>query len=296
MTARPPFVPYPPIGRHGVIGDRRTAALVAADGAIDWLCLPTYDGPPVFGALLDPPNGGFWRVGPASPAFGRQRYLDASAVLVTTWTTDAWELELTDAMAWPWDDRDAAHGGPDGRVLLRRLRCLRGETAAVVDLRPRNDFGPPGAIARTPDGAALDVGGRVLTLWTSRPATTSAAGVSLGLDLSRGDEVWSVLASGEEDPRPWTEARAEAALAETARYWHDWTGALACAGPRHDRVRRSATTIHLLSYAPTGSPVAAPTTSLPERLGGDRNWDYRYAWVRDAALSVTTLSRLGDLD
>ncbi|MBA3415938.1 MAG: glycoside hydrolase family 15 protein [Chloroflexia bacterium] len=298
--AGPSFVPYPPIGRHGVVGDRRTAALVAADGTVDWLCLPIYDGPPVCGALLDPENGGYWRIGPASPALGRQRYLDESAVLVTTWTTAAGELELTDAMAWPWDDRDAAHGGPDGRVLIRRLRCRHGEAAAVADLRPRHDFGAAGGIARTNDGVVLDVGGRALTFWTSRlaQAAIGTAGVSLALELAEGDEVWSVLAFGEEERRPWTAARAAAALAETERFWHDWTGSLDLtgAGPRRDRVRRSATTIHLLSYAPTGSPVAAPTTSLPERRGGDRNWDYRYAWVRDAALSVTTLSRLGDLD
>ncbi len=113
-----PFVPYPPVERHGVVGDRRTAALVAADGTVGWLCLPCYDSPPVFGALLDTTRGGFWRLGPALPSLGRQRYLDRSAALITTWTNPVTggELELLDVMAWPWDDRTGDEGGrTDGR-------------------------------------------------------------------------------------------------------------------------------------------------------------------------------------
>jgi len=122
---------------------------------------------------------------------------------------------------------------------------------------------------------------------------TKRYGSTTAVELARGDEVWFVLAWGEEARRPWTVARAVVALEETIAYWRDWTAALVSDGPWSDRVRRSAATIHLLSYAPTGSPVAAPTTSLPERVGGDRNWDYRYSWVRDSSLSVSTLSRLG---
>ena len=294
MTDRESFLPYPPIGRHGVIGDRRTAALVAADGTLDWLCLPIYDGSPVFGALLDARRGGFWRAGPAVPTQGGQRYLGASAALVTSWMADAWELELTDAMAWPWDDRSAEHGGRDGRVLLRRLRCIRGEVEAVFDARPRHDFGAPSSIVPVPGGAAIEVGGRALTLWTSRPAAVRPDAVAVAMNLGQGEEAWSVLACGEDEQCPWTPERATAALEETLRYWRDWAGGLTYDGPRGDWVRRAAVTIHLLSYAPTGSPVAAPTTSLPERIGGDLNWDYRYAWVRDASLSVAILSRLGN--
>jgi GH15 family glucan-1,4-alpha-glucosidase len=128
-----PFLAYPLIGQHGVIGDRRTAALVAADGTIDWLCLPCYDGDPVFGSLLDAERGGYWRVGPAELIVGQQRYRSESRVLLTTWRTATWELELTDVMAWPWDDRDPAHGGDSTRLLIRHLRCLLGEVRAVSD-------------------------------------------------------------------------------------------------------------------------------------------------------------------
>ncbi len=290
------FIPYPPIGRHGVIGDRRTAALVAADGTLNWLCLPCFDGAPIFGALLDSEQGGFWRTGPEQPALGQQRYLGVSAALVTSWSTDVGSLELTDVMTWPWDNRRVEEGGPDGRVVLRRLRCERGEARAVIDIQPRHDFGAPSHLVASPGGATTVVDGRELTFWVSQPATVHPDRLSAVVDLRSGDEIWSVLAWGEERPRPWTIERAAANFEDTIRYWNDWSERLHPPddGLPLEQVRRSATTIHLLSYAPTGSPVAAPTTSLPERIGGDRNWDYRYSWVRDAALSVAILSRLGE--
>jgi GH15 family glucan-1,4-alpha-glucosidase len=293
MTGVSSFIPNPPIARHGVIGDRRTAALVAADGTIPWLCLPCYDGVPIFGALLDVERGGFWRMGPQQPALGRQRYLGETSVLVTNWETDTGILTLTDAMAWPWDNRRADQGGRDGRVVLRRLRCEQGEVQAVVVFQPRRDFNQAPSIVAGPEGAITVVDGRPLTLWTSQPSTVLPEAVSASVNLVPGVEVWSVLAWGEERPRPWTIERAAATLEETIQYWGKWSGRSRGDGLPLQQVQRSATTIHLLSYAPTGSPVAAPTTSLPERIGGDRNWDYRYSWVRDAALSVAILSRLG---
>ena len=137
MTEPLAFIPFPPIERHGVIGDRRTAALVAADGTVDSLCLPDYDGTPIFGALLDAGRGGFWRQGPAESVFGRQRYVDDSAVLVTTWETDGGELELTDALDWPGDERPA--GEEKRRVTSGRPGC-----ASPPAARPR----PPGAPGR----------------------------------------------------------------------------------------------------------------------------------------------------
>lgn len=293
MSGASSFIAQLPIGQHGVIGDRRTAELIATDGTISWLCLPCYDGVPIFGALLDVERGGFWRIGPEHHVLGRQQYLGETAVLVTSWEMATGTLTLTDAMAWPWDDRGAEHGGPNGRVVLRRLRCEQGEARAVIDCRPRPDFDQVPSIAAGPAGAMTAVAGRDLTLWISQPAAVLPDRVRCTRTLHAGDEVWSVLAWGEERPRPWTMARAAATLDETIRYWNDWSGRLVGDHSPFDQVQRSATTIHLLSYALTGSPVAAPTTSLPERIGGDLNWDYRYAWVRDAALSVTILSRLG---
>ncbi|MDP9350451.1 MAG: glycoside hydrolase family 15 protein [Chloroflexota bacterium] len=286
-----PIVAYPPIEEHGVIGDRRTAALVAGDGALGWMCLPDYDGSVVFGALLDAGRGGHWRLGPALPALGRQRYLENSAVLITSWSTDDWELELTDAMLWPQDKR--AERDDESRAVLRRLRCVRGEADCVLALQPRDNFG--GAASCTPRdrGLSLRVGDHTLGLWTSSPVEAGSDGAHSTFRLREGEEAWAVLALGEA-PGAWTIDLARSALWETSEYWLGWLGGLTYTGPRGDRVRCSAMAVHLLSYAPAGSLVAAPTTSLPERIGGDLNWDYRFAWVRDASLSLAVLSLLGD--
>jgi len=280
------------IGRHGVIGDRRTAALVGADGALVWLCLPDYDDAPVFGGLLDGERGGAWHFGPEGGALGRQRYRDDSAVLATSWEGDGFALELTDAMAWPWDDRGPADGGGDARAVIRRLHCLRGEAPCRLRVEARDDFDRPAAVARRPGGASLRLGPTGLDLWTTQPPAIVDGLVEAAFTLRAGEEAWAVLATGA--CGEWSAARAGDELARTERYWRGWSAGLAYDGPRRDQVCRSALTIHLLSFAPTGSPVAAPTTSLPERIGGDRNWDYRYAWVRDASLSLGILSRLGE--
>ena len=196
MTEQLPFIPYPPIEKHGTIGDRRTAALVAADGTLDWLCLPDYDGESLFAALLDAKEGRFWRFGPRIASLGQQRYLGERAALVTTWTTPSSRLELTDIMAWPQDKRPDAL--QESRVVLRRLRCVRGECECRLSLYPRANFRRAASVMQ----------------------------VSGGLELRN----------------------------------------LTYAGPRRKQARRSAMVLHLLNDAPDGSLVAAPTTSLPERL------------------------------
>ncbi len=290
---RHPFVPYPPIEKHGVVGDRRTAALVAADGTVDWLCLPDYDGATLFGALLDSQRGGYWRFGPEETALGRQEYEDDTAVLRTLWTEPGYDLELTDAMALPEDERP--EGKEDERVLLRRLRCMRGEASCLLDIRPRADFSDEVEVTPTDTGLRIRSGGHILDLWVSRPVQPDSVGASATFDLREGEEVWAVLSLGGQ-PEPWTVERAEGALRAVREFWEDRLGSLACSGLRSEKVRRSALAIYLLGYAPTGSVVAAPTTSLPERVGGHRNYDYRYAWVRDASLSMANLALLGDTD
>jgi GH15 family glucan-1,4-alpha-glucosidase len=288
------FLTYPPVGHHGVVGDRRTAALVAADGTIDWFCLPCYDGDPVFGCLLDAERGGYWRVGPADVIAGRQRYRPESRVLLTTWRSATWALELADLMAWPWDHRDAAHGGETTRLLIRHLRCLQGEVRVVSDFQPRLNFGEAPPFVSMPDGVTIGLGASVGRLWVSRASDENDGRMTL--DLRVGEELWFVFVIADQaDEQPWTVERAALAVAETDRYWREWTIGLDHQELGGERMRRSAATLHLLSFAPTGSPVAAPTTSLPERIGGDRNWDYRYAWVRDASLSISMLSRIGQL-
>jgi len=162
------FMPYPPIEQHGVIGDRRTAALVAADGTLDWLCLPDYDGAPSFGALLDARRGGFWRMGPVEVIPGQQRYHETTALLVTTWSTSEGELELTDAMAAPQDERPAAASGY--RVILRHLRCRQGRVTCSIKIEPRHDFEHAPNLVPSPGGLILELGDHRLGLWTSPAA------------------------------------------------------------------------------------------------------------------------------
>ena len=282
------FVAYVGIGGHGVVGDRRTAALVAADGNVDWLCAPGYFGAPLFGAMLDAARGGHFRFGPARLLLGRQRYVEDSAILLTRWSTGRFELELCDVMLWPEDRR--AQGG-DAHVLVRRLRCLGGEVDCALSLRPRRGFDDD--VRFDDDGTfALPAIGDC-RLWSSRPLAARGDGARAGRHRLRdGESWWTVLALG--DTRDWSEQRAAAAVDETELTWRGWIDRIRYDGPRARHVRRTAVTIHLLSNAGDGSVVAAPTTSLPERLGGAWNADYRLAWVRDASLSMAMLARLGD--
>ncbi len=293
MTNAFPFLPYAPIAHHGVIGDRRTAALVAADGTIDWLCFPNYDATSVFGAILDTERGGFWRIGPTAATAGHQRYLDDSNVLVTQWELEGGTLEVTDALLWPETERATADD--ERRVVLRRVQCLKGAVACDFQLVPRRDFDTAAVITPSADGATLELAEATLGLWTSGNVTVAGDAVTGTFTLTSGDEFWAVLA-WHEQPALWSVERARSALAAAVGYWRDWVQDLTYTGPRKEQVRRSALTVHLLSFAPSGSLVAAPTTSLPERIGGDRNYDYRFAWVRDASLSMASLALLGDTD
>ena len=284
---------YPPLAELGVVGDRRTAAVVSADGTIRWLCLPNYDGVPVFGCLLDAARGGYWRLGPESAVAGRQSYLRDSNVLVTAWHDGDGEIELTDAMLSPADRRPPE--GEAKRVLLRRLRCRRGSARCAMRLMPVGDFTAGFAAAPVAGGLELKLPGLALGLWTSHPVEVTANSVAASFVLTAADEFWAVLGLGEA-PAVWNPDTAGAALQATLHYWQEWSGRYHHRGPRDDRVTRSALAIELLSYAPSGALAAAPTTSLPERVGGDRNYDYRYAWIRDASMAIATLSVIGDVE
>lgn len=267
--------------------------MIAADGTLCWWCLPNYDGKPLFGCLLDFGKGGYWRFGPKALNFGQQRYLDGSAVLVTRWEEEDAVLELTDAMLWPETERPREREGR--RVLLRRLRCLAGGGVCAMGFEPRLDFTRRARIAPAGSGSLRMSGGLRLGLWLSKALPADPAARACEFPLAAGEEVWAVLGLGE-NPAEWSTQRAEEALAETLSYWRRWTAGLNCQGPRAEMIRRSGMMVHLFAFAPSGALVAAPTTSLPEHIGGARNYDYRYAWLRDASLSVELLSRLGSTE
>ena len=288
------FAAFPAIGKHGVIGDRRTGALIAACGSVDWFCTPDFDGSPVFGALLDPERGGFCRFGPSEILQGRQRYLPGTASLVTTWAegTDAAAIELTDVMAWPETDRpDDVHGQ---RVIIRRLRVTQDATMRF-ELCPRRGFAvPPEAATPTQSGAVFTFADGTLGLWASFEVNVEPHRACAVHRMGAGEEHWVVI-GWNTPPEKWSVARAAATFVDAKNYWSGWSAGLDLgnAGERVTTLQRSALIVQLLSHATHDSAVAALTTSLPERLGGDKNYDYRYAWVRDASLSLALLARAG---
>ncbi len=282
---------YPPIEQLGVVGDRRTAAMIAADGTIGWFCLPNYDSAPTFGALLDSERGGCWRFGPERRELGQQRYEDRTCTLVTSWKDAASHLELSDTMLWPQNERS---GTEAGRVILRRLHARKGSVRCAMNIDPRDDFAKPAAVAQTEHGQRLVVGPHDLQLWASFALQAGSDSITAEFVLDEGEDAWVILSLN--DHTEWSVSRASAALRETEAYWRNWTSGLTWFGPRGREIRRCAITFHLLSFAPTGALVAAPTASLPERIGGDRNYDYRYAWIRDVSLVMASLAMLGDLE
>lgn len=292
MNSHPP-VPYAAINHHGVIGDRRTAALVAADGSIDWFSLPDYESNVIFGALLDAKKGGYWHLGPGIRSRGTQSYVEDTTSLRTVWDLHEGQLELLDVMAWP------GHQRPPGRemhhALLRRLRCLKGQSPARLLLSLAHDFKPVEPTTITDNTVSLRTGKHDMELWTSRPVRMQPSGVEAEFHLKEGEEFWCVLACGHRAAE-WNEKKAAETMAETDRYWKQWAGKLTYTGARQTMVRRSGILVHQLAYTPEGSHVAAVTTSLPERIGGDWNADYRLSWVRDTSLSLEVLTLLGAME
>ena len=294
---------FPPVDRaierHAAIGDRRTAALVAADGTLDWWCVPDFDGPPIFDALLDGGRGGFCHLGPADATSGQQDYLPRTTAVTTRWASGAspQAVEVTDVMAWPEDERVGGLSGE--RVILRRLRVTGGAAQMAFTLFPRWNFAvQPKVVERLSENALtfrFEAG--TLGLWTSFAATATATGAAAEWTVPAGEEHWMVL-GWNSPPTDWSAHRAAQAFAAALTYWRDWSAGLdlRCTGERADAAQRTALTVQLLTHAQHGAAVASLTTSLPERLGGDRNYDYRYAWVRDASLALALLARLGKAD
>jgi GH15 family glucan-1,4-alpha-glucosidase len=273
--------PFPPIESLGFLSDGEVNALVTPDGSVEWLCLPRPDSPTVFGAILDR-GAGAWRFGPAgAPTPSSRRYLPGTLTLETAWQTDAGRLVALDWLAVKPD-------GSAGHALIRLLRCEQGAVKVEVACEPAFDYGrAPGTWQPAGDGrlTSRSPDGKVeLTLATDLPAS--------GL-LSAGETRYAALAWAGAAPPP-DAAMAAQLLGVTADYWRGWlaSGQL----PDHQWrpiLERSALTLKGLIYAPTGAPLAAATTSLPESIGGPRNWDYRYTWLRDGVFTMEPLQDLG---
>ncbi|HYX91824.1 MAG TPA: glycoside hydrolase family 15 protein [Myxococcaceae bacterium] len=282
------------IAEYGIIGDGRSAALVSRRGAIDWLCWPRFDSPSLFGALLDP-EGGTWALAPAGVAQARRRYLRYTNVLFTRWHASEGDLDVHEWMPVATEEEKRRQLWPEHAV-IRAATCTRGSVELAMRLDPRPDYGrrPTRLRQHHALGLRAEAPGALLTLQTNRPLEQIGAdrwrarleaGQSLVLVLTLSTEAPAVL------PPP--EPFARATLESSIRWCRAWASRAQYDGPYREMVVRSALAVKLLTYAPSGAIVAAPTTSLPERMGGDMNWDYRFCWVRDSALTIRALLSLG---
>jgi len=275
---------YLPLTSHGLIGDLHTAALVGDDGRLVWLPWPRFDAPSIFAALLDHERGGTWQLAPRNVSGARQRYNGMTAILVTEFDTPGGRAELTDWMT-PWN-----HDAPD-HDLHRVLRCTAGEIEVEGVFAPRPDYARQAVeLQQNGNGVRFRAQDLDIHLISNVLWHVDGDGATISTTLRAGEEVRCVLWSG----APVALDTAEHSLDRTRKFWDDWINA--CAYPAEqwkEAVDRSAITLKLLTYAPTGALVAAPTTSLPEVIGGVRNWDYRYTWLRDSSFALLALYHMG---
>jgi GH15 family glucan-1,4-alpha-glucosidase len=292
---------YPLIADHGLIGNLQTAALVATDGTIDWFCAPRFDSPSIFGSLLDHDHGGHFRIQPTADTFTRkQLYYPDTAILVTRFLTEAGVGEVIDFM--PIASSTVAS---NRHRLVRMLRCVRGEMTFALDIAPRFDYGrePHEFHVVGEDGVVFEGAKTAMSLSIVREPEderlaryhmNSEGDLHAELTLSAGQARGIVLETGQpEAVRAIRVAEVWQLFDETVRFWRSWLAHSTYTGRWRETLERSAITLKLMTYAPSGGIVAAPTAALPEQIGGERNWDYRYTWVRDASFSIYALLGLG---
>lgn len=289
---------YPPIGHYALIGDCRGAGLVSRDGSLDWLCLPRYDSPSIFAALLDTRAGGRFRIRPRGEFRSERRYLPDSNVLETTFRTEHGVAVLLDLMPVATEQQKRTDLTPD-HELLRVMVGVEGEVELDLLYDPRPQYGRVRPVLRRHGRLGLwcEAAGAALILQSELPLEPAhdgrgAHGVAR---IRAGERRYLSLTYSEEAPAvipPLGEA-AHGRLERSVRWWQEWAGRSRYRGPYRDAVVRSALVLKLMAYAPSGAIVAAPTTSLPEQIGGVRNWDYRYCWLRDASFTLRALSELG---
>jgi GH15 family glucan-1,4-alpha-glucosidase len=283
---------YPLISDHGLIGDLQTAALVTKDGTIDWFCAPRFDSPSIFASLLDARRGGRFRIAPTrDDCTTTQIYFPQSACLITRFMTDAGVGELVDFM--PVQNPTVV---TENHRICRGVRCLRGEMPFRLECEPRLNYGRQShKLSITTDGAVFQTPEQELVLHGAQGLERSGDGdVRLDFTLKAGQVRGFMLeTAASRVPQAMNRGEAIALFEETVRYWREWLSRCTYQGRWREMVHRSAMTLKLMTYAPSGALVAAPTTALPEQVGGERNWDYRFTWVRDASFSVYALLGLG---
>lgn len=274
---------YRPLEAYGVVGDSRTAALIGANGSVDWCCMPDFDSPSVFGALLDPSAGRFV-IQPREPYTSWQRYERGTNVLVTEMTTAGGTIRLRDFM--PYTTRRVPTA-----ELYRRVECVRGSVAFEVVFEPRFDYGltVPDLVVSDNGVKATDESGQSLVLSTELSMYLDGSRARGAARLDAGHETYLVADWGAANVHNVSSYQCDRRLWQVRTFWRSWVDRLTYHGRYRDAVERSLLALKLLIYEPTGAIVAAPTMSLPEWIGGSRNWDYRYTWVRDSAFILRAL-------
>lgn len=282
---------YLPIEDHGIIGNLHTAALVGADGTIDWLCLPAFDSPSVFCSILDDEKGGHFSLHPQNYARRQQLYLPNTNVLLTRFLSPEGVVETLDFMPVPEKDEDRHR-------LIRNVRCVRGSMTLDAECRPAFDYArAEHSVASGNDGLVFEGAGLRLGLSADVPLSeTGGGGASSSFTLKTGQSatfVLSELEDGDGLEAALLDRGFDELLQATLDYWRRWISKCTYQGRWREEVYRSALALKLMVYAPTGALVASPTMGLPERVGGERNWDYRYTWLRDAGFALYALIALG---
>jgi GH15 family glucan-1,4-alpha-glucosidase len=284
---------YPPIADHGLVGDLQTAALVSSQGVVDWFAAPRFDSPSIFAALLDHDKGGYFRLAPDTPDGSRkQLYYPDTAVLVTRFMSPDGVGEVLDCM-----DPAGSETVTDRHTLVRAIRAVRGTVRFTLECRPRFDYGrATHDLDPTPDGVLFRTLGTTAYLQATFPVERDANDAVGVVTLHAGETAavaFTVCGPVGPPPPPMSVTQEEERLWGIVDFWQRWVRGSRYRGRWPDMVNRSAITLKLLTYAPTGAPVAAATMGLPEQVGGERNWDYRYTWVRDGSLSIRALLDLG---
>ncbi|MFI9645623.1 glycoside hydrolase family 15 protein [Streptomyces sp. NPDC052040] len=285
---------YPPIADHGLVGDLQTAALVSARGVVDWFAAPRFDSPSIFAALLDHDRGGHFRLAPVGGDGGnwRQLYYPDSAVLVTRFMSADGVGEVIDCMPV-----HQPHRAGDRHTLVRAVRTVRGTVRFALECRPRFDYARAEHTLELGENAASFHSPAIAAhLRSTFPLRRDGQDVTGEVTLHEGQvaaAVFTVCEPGGPPPPQPTAEQVSGEIWKTVGFWQRWVRTCRYRGRWPDMVHRSAITLKLLTYAPTGAPIAAATMGLPEQIGGERNWDYRYTWIRDGSLSVRALLDLG---
>jgi GH15 family glucan-1,4-alpha-glucosidase len=283
-----------PIADYALLSDRHSGALVSRDGSIEWLCFPRFDSPSIFARLLGD-QAGHWSIRATNAAKATRRYLDRTMVLETTWSAPSGTVAITDALAMGEGNRGHELGNGAPHLLLRRATCVEGEVELSLEYVVCPGYASVSPVLEVVDGGVSgSAGADVLVLSSPLPLTLDQSTVRGQLQLHRGESAGFALHYGngsETGPaRVWSQSEIEARLGDTVTAWESWSEIhQAYEGPWKDLVHHSGRVLQSLSFAPTGAICAAATTSLPEVVGGARNWDYRYAWVRDASFTIQAL-------